>query len=338
MSIKKMLGSCAAIAAAAMLWAGTASAADLPVVRFAACGTCTAQGVEGLIIKQTNIGELVGLNINVLFLNPPQMGAGVASDSLDVEFVGAQPALAQLANNIPIKLVAFMYDFELRMEAVPPIKSVAELKDKKIGVPFGTTAYKFASEIALRNGIPTSALVNVAPADIANAMAGGQVSAAVIWDPLWGVLEKTQKTVALERENHTGFTAMRGKFLEQNRDAAVRFIAAQMLAVAFRGANAAEADKRYEAAFGVPAEVAAAAQAIDRSRGWKSVEEVNLGLQPGDLKDLKDTMSFVVKEKLIPKEVNIDAAIDGSLIKDAQQLLASKKISVGQVRYVTNAK
>ena len=141
MSIKKMLGSCAAIAAAAMLWAGTASAADLPVVRFAACGTCTAQGVEGLIIKQTNIGELVGLNINVLFLNPPQMGAGVASDSLDVEFVGAQPALAQLANNIPIKLVAFMYDFELRMEAVPPIKSVAELKDKKIGVPFGTTAY-----------------------------------------------------------------------------------------------------------------------------------------------------------------------------------------------------
>ena len=178
----------------------------------------------------------------------------------------------------------------------------------------------------------------MAPADIANAMAGGQVSAAVIWDPLWGVLEKTQKTVALERENHTGFTAMRGKFLKQNRDAAVRFIAAEMLAVAFRGANAAEADKRYEAAFGVPAEVAAAAQAIDRSRGWKSVEEVNLGLQPGDLKDLKDTMSFVVKEKLIPKEVNIDAAIDGSLIKDAQQLLASKKISVGQVRYVTNAK
>jgi ABC-type nitrate/sulfonate/bicarbonate transport system substrate-binding protein len=337
---------CARISVWQLIWiattmfatASTTFAAENPLVRFAACGTCTAQGVEGLIIRQTNIPELVGLNINVLFLNPPQMGAGVASDSLDVEFVGAQPALAQLANNIPIRIVAFMYDFELRMEALPPIKSVAELKDKKIGVPFGTTAYKFASDIVLRNGIPTSALINVAPPDIGNALAGGQVAAGVIWDPLWGVIEKTQKTVPLERENHTGFTAMRAKFVEGERGAALRFLAAQILAVAFRGANVAEADKRYEAAFGVPVDVANAAQAIDRSRGWKSVEDVNLGLQEEDRQDLKRTMEFVVKEKLIPREVNIDAAIDASLIRDAHQFLTSNKISVSQVRYINNAK
>lgn len=338
MSIKTSIWRSIGVTAAAALMAGSSLAAEGPVVRFAACGTCTAQGVEGLIIKQTNIPELVGANINVLFLNPPQMGAGVASDSLDVEFVGAQPVLAQLANGIPIKIVAFMYDFELRMEAAPPIKSAAELKDKKIGVPFGTTAYKFASEIVLRHGLPASSLVNVAPADIANAVAGGQVSAGVIWDPLWGVIEKTQKTTPLERENHTGFTAMRAKFLAEHRDTAVRFIAAQMLAVAFRGAHAAEADKRYEAAFGVPADVAAAAQAIDRSRAWKTVEQVNLDLQPGDHKDLKDTMTFVVKEKLIPKQVDIDGAIDTSLLKDARNLLATKKITVDQIRYVNDSK
>jgi sulfonate transport system substrate-binding protein len=316
----------------------TALTAERPLVRFAVCGTCTAQGVEGLIIKQTNIPELVDLNINVLFLNPPQMGAGVASDSLDIEFVGAQPALAQLANSIPIRIVSFMYDFELRMEVLPQTKSIAELKDKKIGVPFGTTAYKFASDIVLRHGIPTSALVNVAPPDIANALAGGQIAACVIWDPLWGVIEKTQNAVPLEHENHTGFTAMRAKFVEQQRGAAVRFLAAQILAVAFRAANATEADKRYEAAFGVPANVANAAQAIDRSRGWKSVEEVNLGLQEKDYQDLKRTMEFVIKEKLIPKEVDIDSAIDTSIVKDAGQFLASNKISVSQVRYVNNAK
>jgi hypothetical protein len=36
----------------------TAMTAERPLVRFAACGTCTAQGVESLIIKQTNIPEL----------------------------------------------------------------------------------------------------------------------------------------------------------------------------------------------------------------------------------------------------------------------------------------
>jgi len=322
----------------AWLPAGSSSAAEPPTVRFAACGSCTAQGVEGLIIKQTNIAELVGLKIDVLFLNPPQMGAGVASDSLDVEFVGAQPTLAQLANNIPIRIVAFMYDFELRLEALPPIKDIAELKGKKIGVPFGTTAFKMASDIASKNGLPPGTLVNVAPADVGTALAGGQVSAVVIWDPLWGVIESTQKATPLDRRYHTGFTAMRAKFVEQNRDAAVRFLAAQMLAVAFRANNHAEAAKRYEAAFGVAVDVAQAAQAIDRSRDWKTVEEVNLELQAKDHQDLADTMAFVVKEKLIPREVDIKSAIDASLVKDAKELLRSNKIGVAQVRYVNNLK
>lgn len=315
-----------------------ARAAEPPTIRFAACGSCTAQGIEGLIIKQTNIPELVGAKIDVLFLNPPQMGAGIASESLDVEFVGAQPTLAQLANNIPIKIVSYMYDFELRLEALPPIQSAADLKGKKIGVPFGTTAFKMANDIALKNGLPPGSLVNVAPPDIATALAGGQVSAVVIWDPLWGVIEKTHKAVPLERRFHTGFTAMRAKFLEQNRDVAVRFLAAQMLAVAFRANNHAEAAKRYEAAFGVAIDVSQAAQQIDRSREWKTVEEVNLEIQPKDYQDLADTMAFVVKEKLIPKEVDIKGSIDTSLVKAAKQFLRSKNISVSQVKYVNNLK
>jgi len=324
--------------AAALAVSAPALGADAAAIRFAACGSCTAQGIEGLIIKQTNIPELVGARIDVLFLNPPQMGAGIASESLDVEFVGAQPTLAQLANNIPIKIVSYMYDFELRLEALPPIQSAADLKGKKIGVPFGTTAFKMANDIALKNGLPAGSLVNVAPADIGTALAGGQVSAVVIWDPLWGVIEKTQKTVPLERRFHTGFTAMRAKFLEQNREAAVRFLAAQMLAVAFRGNNHEEAAKRYEATFGVATDVSHAAQQIDRSREWKTVEEVNLEIQPKDYQDLADTMSFVVKEKLIPKEVDIKGSIDASLAREAKEFLRSKNIAASQVKYINNSK
>ena len=46
----------------------------------------------------------------------------------------------------------------------------------------------------------------------------------------------------------------------------------------------------------------------------------------------------MIKEKLIPKEVDIDSAIDTSIVKDARQFLASNKISASQVRYVNNAK
>ena len=111
-----------------------------------------------------------------------------------------------------------------------------------------------------------------------------------------------------------------------------------VFAVAFRGNNHAEAAKRYEVAFGAATDVSHAAQQIDRSRDWKTVEEVNLEIQSKDYQDLEDTMAFVVKEKLIPKEVDIKAATDTSLVKDAKELLRARNISVSQVKYVNNLK
>lgn len=307
-------------------------------VRFAACGTCTSEGVEALILKQTNIADLVGLNLDVRFYTPPQMGAGIASNSLDVEWVGSQPTLAQLTAGIPIKIVAYQFDFELRLEASPGIKSAADLKNKKIGVPFGTTAYKLALDFASRHGIPLSSLVNVGAPDLGTALAGGQIAAAAIWDPVWGILEKNYKTVPLEKQFYTGFTNMRQGFLDGDRDAAVRFIAAQMLAVAFRANHQDEAAKRYETAFGVATDVARAAQEIDRSYGWKDLKQVDLSLNKKDRDVLLETKNFLLREKLIPKDIDPTASIDLSLLKDARALIKTSGISVAQIKYVSNAR
>jgi ABC-type nitrate/sulfonate/bicarbonate transport system substrate-binding protein len=243
-----------------------------------------------------------------------------------------------LANGIPIKIVAYQYDFELRLEALPSIQSVADLKDKKIGVPFGTTAYKLASDVAKRNGMAMSSLINVGAADLGTALNGGQVSAVAIWDPVWGILEKTYKTVPLEKQFYSGFTNMRLAFVESNRSAAVRFLAAQMLAIVFRANNQVEADRRYETAFGISPDVARAAQAIDRSYNWRDVDQVNLELQAKDYDVLTETKSFLVKENLIPKDVDLKSAVDMSLLKEARQLIKSSNISLSQIKYTSTAR
>lgn len=315
-----------------------ASGADLPAVRAGVCPTCTNEGVLGLIFRQTNIAELIGVKLDVLFINPPQMGEGIASKSLDVEWVGDQPTLAQLANGIPIKILGFQFDFELRIESMPPIKSIADLKGKKVGTPFGTTAYQLASTTLAEAGLPASSLVNVAPADLATALAGGQIAAASIWDPLWGIIEKTHKTTPLVKVLHSGFVCVRSAFLESNREAVIKFLQAQILAMVFRANNHAEADRRYEAAFGIPIEAARAAGELDRSYNWKMLDQVNLDLTPKDYQGLADTQAFALKAKLIPREVDLKAAVDISVWKEALQRLRTSGISVSQVRYVTNAK
>jgi len=319
-------------------WARTAIGAEPPLVRVGVCPTCTNEGVVGLILRQTNIADLVGIKLNVLFLNPPQMGEGIASSSLDVEWVGNQPTLAQLANGIPIKIVGFQFDFELRIEAMPPIKSLAELKDKKIGTPFGTTAYQLATTTLAQAGLPASALVNVAPSDLATALSGGQIAAVSIWDPLWGIIEKTHKTTPLARVSHSGFVCMRTAFLQSNREAAIRFLQAQILAMVYRANNHAEADRRYEAAFGIPVDAAQAAAKIDRSYGWKTLDDVDLDLTPRDYQGLANTLEFALKAKLIPRDVDYKAAVDLSVWKEALKRLKASGITMSQIRYVSTAK
>lgn len=312
--------------------------AQTPTVRLGVCPTCTSEGVEGLILKQTNIPQLVGLNLNILFLNPPDMGQGIASNSLDIEWVGDQPTLAQISNGIPVKIIGYQYDFELRLEAAPSIKSIADLKGKKIGVPFGTTAYELAANTVQTNDLPPGTLINVAPTDLGTALSGGQISAISIWDPLWGIIESTYHTKPLAKAFHTGFVLGRADFVQNERDATVKYLECQILAIAFRANNKEEADKRYLAAFNIPLEASKEAESIDRDYNWKSPEQVSLEFQPKDYQDLTDTQKFALAAKLIPHEVDFRAATDMSLWRDALARIKAAKITVAQIRYVSNAK
>lgn len=331
-----------AIACAALVLIGVqvrqTSAQTQPTVRLSVCPTCTSEGVEGLILKQTNIAQLVGLNLNVLFLNPPDMGQGVASKSLDVEWVGDQPTLAQLANGIPVTIIGYQYDFQLRLEADASVKSVADLNGKKIGVPFGTTAYELASTTVQDAHLPPTTLINIAPTDLGTALGGGQVAAVSIWDPLWGIIENNEHTHPIGTAFHTGFVLARSDFVHENRDAIVKYLEAQILAIAFRANNHEEADKRYQAAFNIPVAVARAAQSFDRDYNWKDPAKVNLELQAKDYKDLSDTQKFALAAKLLPHEVDVKSAIDMSLCKDALARIKSANITVAQIHYVNNEK
>lgn len=320
-----------------MLAAAPVPAAS-PTVRLGVCPTCTSEGVEGLILKQTNIADLVGLSLNILFLNPPDMGQGIATKSLDVEWVGDQPTLAQLANGIPVTVVGYQYDFELRVEGGPSVKTLADLQGKRVGVPFGTTAYELATNTVEAAGLPASALVNVAPTDLGTAISGGQVGAVCIWDPLWGIIEKTQHTTPLAKAFHTGFVLARNDFVHDNRDALVKYLEAQILAIAFRANHHEEADQRYQTAFGIPDDVARAAESIDRDYNWKNPDQVSLEFLPKDYQDLADTQKFALSAKLLPREVDFKSAIDMSLWRDALAQIKAAKITVKQIHYVSNAK
>jgi sulfonate transport system substrate-binding protein len=126
----------------------------------------------------------------------PQLLEGLNVGAVDVGYVGeAPPIFAQAAG---AKFVYFGYDPAApRAEAIlvtkdSPIKSVAELKGKKVALNKGSNVHYLLVKQLEKNGLKFSDIqpVYLAPADGRAAFESKNVDAWVIWDPFQAAAEK----------------------------------------------------------------------------------------------------------------------------------------------------
>ena len=126
----------------------------------------------------------------------PQLLEGLNVGAVDVGYVGeAPPIFAQAAG---AKFVYFGYDPAApRAEAIlvtkdSPIKSVADLKGKKVALNKGSNVHYLLVKQLEKNGLKLSDIqpVYLAPADGRAAFESRNVDAWVIWDPFQAAAEK----------------------------------------------------------------------------------------------------------------------------------------------------
>lgn len=126
----------------------------------------------------------------------PQLLEGLNVGAVDVGYVGeAPPIFAQAAG---AKFVYFGYDPAApRAEAIlvttdSPIKSVADLKGRKVALNKGSNVHYLLVKQLEKNGLKLSDIqpVYLAPADGRAAFESRNVDAWVIWDPFQAAAEK----------------------------------------------------------------------------------------------------------------------------------------------------
>ncbi|RQO54385.1 sulfonate ABC transporter substrate-binding protein [Variovorax sp. KBW07] len=126
----------------------------------------------------------------------PQLLEGLNVGAVDVGYVGeAPPIFAQAAG---AKFVYFGYDPAApRAEAIlvtkdSPIRSVADLKGKKVALNKGSNVHYLLVKQLEKNGLKLSDIqpVYLAPADGRAAFESKNVDAWVIWDPFQAAAEK----------------------------------------------------------------------------------------------------------------------------------------------------
>jgi len=195
----------------------------------------SAQTASYLYAHSTGALKAQGLEVEHLkFSAGPPIFAGLRSDSIDIAFFAETPASIVLSQGIPAKVMSMAADYGGAMGLVvgkdAGIKSVPDLRGKRIAVVRGSAAHFTLGAILKQNGMAFSD-VELMAVDVTNlipAFLNRNVDAALYWEPWMSRLEQAGGRVLLTnwqaKQPSATMWMARTKWLEQNEAAAIAFV------------------------------------------------------------------------------------------------------------------
>ena len=129
------------------------------------------------------------------------VNTAIAANGIDFGLVGSVPAGVGIAQGLPYQ-VYFIHDVIGAAEALVvknEIKTIADLKGKKVATPFGSTAHFSLESILQQEKISQNDLtiLDLQPPVIVAAWQRGDIDAAYLWQPNLGKLLKDGGTVLI---------------------------------------------------------------------------------------------------------------------------------------------
>jgi taurine transport system substrate-binding protein len=161
----------------------------------------------------------------------------LASGSVQLGEAGSSPIAAGLSQGVDISIFWILDNINDAEALVARdgsgVTSVADLKGKKIGVPYVSTSH-FHTLVALQSAGVNPAdvkIVNLRPADVAAAWDRGDIDATYIWDPVLAKVKKNGRVLitsgevakATGKATFDGFVVDR-KFARENAEFVARFV------------------------------------------------------------------------------------------------------------------
>ena len=188
------------------------------------------------------------------------------------------------------------------------------MKGKKVAVVKGSYAHHLLVLVLQKGGLTTNdvEIINLSQADIATAIASGNIDAAAIWEPLITKLE-SQRIVRVLADG-TGIKkgvlviVATNDFAVRQREQSKALLRAYQRGAKFIKSNPKEAAKLIAADVNLPADF------LTRVFGKL---DFHPAIQSDDVQELKKSEAFMRSAGLIKAPVNIDSFVDVSLPRDS---------------------
>ncbi len=251
------------------------------------------------------------------FQSGPALITSLTAGELDFGQTGDIPALSAKANNVDIKIVGkYISSSQVNSLLVTKksgIKTITDLKGKKVGVTIGSTChqllYIYLESVNLKP--EDIQQVNLAPGDIVSSLVSGNVDAAVTWEPYSsmtlakGVTDKLADGVGYKKE--VDVIIANNPFLQQHPELSSRVLKVLDKAGKWIAQNQEEALKIVGVDAGVDPGVLAPM--------FSKVVVDDIGLSAVDIASIKESQNFLRKYQIIKKDVDVDSLVDTQYLK-----------------------
>ena len=260
-----------------------------------------------LVVKDTGLLKTCLPNVNVVwskFASGGDVIQAFGANSLDVGLLGSAPAAKALSAplNIDMKVIWIQDRIGAAESLVakdPAIKTVGDLKGKKIAVPFASTAHYSLLTALDKAGVTDAQVINLAPDAIRGAWNGGQIDATYIWEPtlsqLGGTALTTSAQVAEQGAPTYDLEGARGDFVKNNPGFLKAWTAAQGWAANLLNTDPNKAAEHIAGQLGVPLD-----QVLTQIKGYAYFDAKtqggpdHLGGQLGA--DIRRTAEFLLQQ------------------------------------------
>ncbi|WP_339309478.1 aliphatic sulfonate ABC transporter substrate-binding protein [Paenibacillus sp. FSL k6-2145] len=285
------------------------------------------QGKGGLFGKaqeqkwfEDAFGEL-GVKVEWLeFQSGPPMIEAMASNHLDFAGMGNMPPISAQAAGIDFKIISQLLDGKNNVAIIvpkdSPIKSIADLKGKKVAVTKGSNAYNFLYLVLEKAGLGNSDIqeIQLQPDETQPSFESGKVDAWAVWDPYITLNALSGKGKVLADGESEGvlspsFQLVRSDFANEHPELVTLYLKTFEKARQWEANHQEEAFQRYADERNIP---------IELVKGMQSrAAMINIPVSDETIADQQNTANFQFELGTIRKEINVADVFDNQYIEEA---------------------
>ncbi|MDR1460248.1 MAG: aliphatic sulfonate ABC transporter substrate-binding protein [Campylobacteraceae bacterium] len=241
-----------------------------------------------------------------VFANGPLVNEGVRGGSIDLGIMADLPAI--IAKSVGLDIVVFA-NFGIGEKAlaliVPPSSSIKEVKDikgKKIAYGKGTYAQHLLALLLNNNGLKFSDIteINLAAGDIPAALERGDIDGAVVWEQYISQLTVPNKArvvadgTGIKLGNNISY--IKRDFAKAHPESLIAYIKAVQRGAEYINNNNKAASELLSPTFKVSPQIL---------ESVFSHFEYYAKFQPRDIKEIEKVKDYVLREKIIRKDIDI---------------------------------